>query len=231
MGSRTGFILLLAVLMLSPPSLGASDHYYESLSYTIETNPTTTTYACSLHFVSLIKDLSQLEIIIPYPRAEISSDPVVIVGKTVIDPITTSDAEVTILGISFDPMKVGQMETMDLRFRIGRGTEIGPGAVVEVRTLGLAGNVTYHSLGLKLPPGFAVSRVETPQGSVRPGGGEGVPLQLGTEPVILEFVLRRRTILDNAYFMLGLVVAIIAAAIGVPLYVRYRRLSKATKGQ
>jgi hypothetical protein len=93
---------------------------------------------------------------------------------------------------------------------------------VEVRTFGLGGDVTTHALNLKLPRGFTVSKIETADGTLR-SGRAGIPLDLGREPVVLFFVLRRTTILDNRYVSLGLTLGVIGIAVGGILYILYRK--------
>jgi hypothetical protein len=122
----------------------------------------------------------------------------------------------------FDGMKVGQVETLSLRYSVNKGTALEAGARVEVRTFGLGGNVTTHALNLKLPRGFTVSKIETSDGTLR-SGRAGIPLDLGMEPVVLFFVLRKTTILDNRYVSLGLTLGVIAVAVGGVLYILYRK--------
>jgi hypothetical protein len=214
--------LPLVLLLVLPATCLASDYYFESLTYNIESSPRGTSYTCSLQFVSLRPDLKSVEVTIPYAFEEITSQLITFLGKTQVQP-TMSDVDGgTHLTINFDGMKVGELETLSLRYGIDEGTGVSAGARVEVRTFGLEADVTTHALNLKLPRGFTVSRIETPDGVLR-SGRSGIPLDLGRESLVLYFVIRRLTILDNSYVTLGLSLGVIAVVVGGVLYFLYRR--------
>jgi hypothetical protein len=212
------FVALLALL----GSCSASDYYFESLTYNVESSPRGTSYTCSLQFVSLVPGLDSIEITIPYGSGEIKAQPIVFLGKAQVTPTMTDVEGMSHLAIDFEGMKVGELQTLSLNYNIDQGTELEAGARVEIRTFGLGGDVTTHALNLKLPRGFTVSKIETPDGALR-SGRAGIPLDLGREPVVLFFVIRRTTILDVRYVSLGLTLGIVAIVVGGVLYFLYRR--------
>ncbi len=214
---------LFVLLSLLLGSCSGEDYYFESLSYTIAASSQGTAYECGLEFVSLDPGLSSVDILVPYARGEISSGPVVMLGKAEIKPTITELDNGLLLCMEFSQMKVGQMESIELRYVVSEGTDLRPGSRIRVRTLGLGGNATLHALSLKLPDGLTVSKVETPQGTVKAGGAGGVPLDLGQEPVELVFVLRRVTPLDNPYVSWGIGLGCVAIVAGFLLYRMYGR--------
>ncbi len=222
MRAQFGPAFLVSAFLLLACQVAADDHYYESLSYTIETSAASTAYACRLSLVSLVTNLSRIQITVPFAREELAADPVVFLGKTGLQPKVTPRDGSTLLDVSFRGMKVGEMNTVDLRYVVKKGTAIKPGASIEVRTLGLAGNVTYHTLSLKLPGNYVISKIQTPDGIVK--GSGGVPLNLGTEPVSLSFVVRKKNLLDSGYFVWGLAIAIIGLIAGSATYVWYAKV-------
>ena len=223
MSMHRWLIPLLGALAILGPAAAASDYYFESLSYTIQVWPQGIAYGCSLQFTSLKPGLSEVGLTIPYPLLEISSGPTVILDEKEVDPEISDHNGVTHLVLSFDGKRVGEIGDLDLTYVAGQGITIAPGARIPVRTLGLGGNVTVQALSLKLPQGFTVSRVETPQGVVKQSRSGGVPLDIGMQSVELVFVIRRTTLLDNPYVSLGIVLGSLAVAAGLAVYVVYRR--------
>ena len=215
-------IFSLVALFFLLTACSASEYTFESLTYNIESSPRGTSYTCSLQFVSLTPDLNSIEVTIPYDYGEITSQLIVFLGKTQVTPTIRELDGGTHLTVDFDGMKVGELETLSLRYGIDEGTGVEAGARVEIRTFGLGADVTTHAINLKLPKGVTVSKIETKDGVIR-SGRSGVPLDLGMEPVVLYFILRSITILDNPYVTLGLTLGIIACAAGGVLYFLYRR--------
>ena len=215
-------ILSVLMLLLLLASCSGSEYYFESLTYNVESSPRGTSYTCSLDFVSLVRDLESIEVTIPYDLEDIMVQPVVFLGKRQVTPEITEGEGETDLLIDLDGMKVGELETLSLQYSTEEGVELKAGARVEVRTFGLGGDVTTHAINLKLPKGFTISRIETPDGVLR-SGSSGIPLDLGREPVVLFFVLRRTNILDNTYVSLGIFLGAIVAIVGGILYVLYRK--------
>jgi len=210
------------VLLFLLATCSGSEYYFESLTYNVESSTRGTSYACSLQFVSLEKNLESIELTIPYDLEDITVQPVVFLGKRQVTPEISEEEGETDLYIELDGMKIGELETLSLQYSTEEGVELEAGARVEVRTFGLGGDVTTHAINLKLPRGFTISRIETPDGVLR-SGSSGIPLDLGREPVVLFFVLRRTNILDNTYVSLGILLGAVAAVIGGILYVLYRK--------
>lgn len=215
---------LYFVFVLFLVSCIADQYYYESVSYVVETSSKGTFTACSLQIVSLQPDLSSLEIIIPYSMDEFSTLPIALVGKTELKPEIVESGEQLTLRINFSEMKVGEMEYIRVRFTTNQGVDLKPGSRVEVKTLGLGGNITAQALNLKLPKGLTVARIETQSGVVKPGSSGDAPITLGRDPVSLIFFIRRATPLDNPYVVWGIGLGIIGIVAGYILYRRYRSL-------
>jgi hypothetical protein len=109
-----------------------------------------------------------------------------------------------------------------MRYGVAEGVEVEHGAKVEVRTLGLGGNITIQALNLRLHNGLTVSRIETPDGVIKPNQA-GIPLTLSKESVTLVFGIRRTNLLDNRNVVLGLELGVLGVVAGGLIYVWYRR--------
>lgn len=219
------FLWVLPILFLAS-CLAEESHYFESVSYSIETSQVGTSVTCKLQIVSLQPNLSSVEIRVPYPADDLLAQPILMVGKTVVAPGIMPRENETVLTISLGGMKVGQVESLAIRYNVRGGTYPEPGSMVEVRTLGLGAGVTEQAIGLNLPKGLTISRIETPYGSVKPGKS-GAALSLGPEPTKLILVVRHTNLLDNRYVVWGIAIAVLAAIPAAWLVHRRRRQRKA----
>jgi len=212
------------LVLLLASCLAEESHYFESISYSIETSQMGISMTCKMQVVSLQANLSSVNISVPYPPGDLLSEPIVMVGKKVVAPTIRTGENETVLSVGLAGMKLGQLESITLRYIVRGGITLGPGSRVEVRTLGLGGGATGQTLGLKLPKGLTISRIETPYGSVRPGKS-GASLHLGAESTRVVLVVRRTNLLDNRYAAWGIALAIVAVPAGL-LFRRWRRKRK-----
>jgi len=219
------FLWVLPFLFLAS-CLAEESHYFESVSYTIETSQMGTSLTCRLQIVSLQPNLSAVDIRLPYPYADLLSQPILMVGKSVVTPSIGLRENETVLTIGLGGMRVGQVESVDILYIVRGGIDLEPGSRVEVRTLGLGAGATAQALSLKLRKGLTIARIETPYGSVKPGKS-GPVLSLGAEPTRLVLVVRHTNLLDNRYVVWGIAIAVLAAIPAGWLLYRRRRQLKA----
>jgi len=215
-------LCFLPILFLAS-SLAEESHYFESVSYSIETSQVGTSLTCELQVVSLQPNLSSVDVRVPYPSSALLSQPILMVGKSVVTPSIRLLENETVLTIGLGGMKVGQVKSVGIWYIVRGGIDLEPGSRVEVRTLGLGAEATAQALSLKLRKGLTISMIETPYGSVRPGKA-GAVLSLGGEPTRLVLVVRHTNLLDNRYVVWGIAIAALAAVpTGWFLYRRRRR--------
>jgi len=213
-------LLLYALTLSLAASCSADLYYYETVSYDVESSAAQMLSSCQLQVVALVPNLSSLRITLPYSQAELSSTPTVLVGKKVVEPVMLELGNVSLLVVDFSPMKVGEMRNVVVKYSTRGGVELRPGARVEVRTLGLEGNVTAQTMNLELPKTLTVASIETPYGLVKAGRSGAIPLIMERKSVKLVFTIRKRTVLDNRYFLWGLVLLLVAIP---PTFFLYRR--------
>jgi hypothetical protein len=213
---------LCSIVLLLLPLCVAEDYSFESVAYDVQTSPNWTVYDCALQIVALKPDLSHLEIMIPYPPGELQPEPLVFVGQTQLDPGISEEGDGSLLSLDMAEMKIGEMANINMRYGVAEGVEVEHGAEVEVRTLGLGGNITIQALNLRLRDGLTVSRIETPDGVIKPNQA-GIPLTLSKESVTLVFGIRRTNLLDNRNVVLGLELGVLGVVAGGLIYVWYRR--------
>lgn len=216
---RICLLALLVLIFLVPCQ--CQDHYYESVSYKVEPSSSGVYLQCSARFVALEPGISSIDVTVPYPLEELREAPKVMVGKSVVDPVISEGEESTSMGIEFPPLMVGELENLVIQFSTVRGQPPEGGSRIEVRTLELGGNVTSQLLTLELPNDLTVARVETEDGTSKPGGGGPIPLS--SETLTLYFVLRNKTILDNRYFRWGLIIVAISVPVALLVRRRYAR--------
>ncbi len=219
--------LWLALSLLIGRGLALDQYYYESVSYSFETSPLKTYVTCSMQVVALDPGLSSLTLRIPYPQGHVESGPTILMEKSVVKPAVTDLGNATEVCVNLPRVRVGQMVSLTLQYSLVGGTEIRHGSRLEVRTLDLDANVSEQALGLKLPKGFTISRIEVLDGSYRPGAS-GAVVDLGSRSATMVFVVRRTTILDSPYVLLAMFLSASVFAVGWALAARKRRLASRT---